>query len=380
MMVRLNFSSVLCAVLMMTLCTCCNKYDDKPALNGWENLGKEEPDDPDAPDNPDNPDNPDDGPYFRMRGLVLGWSDVSNPSVIDYVKIARENGINTFSIYGAPTTTQIWTDFQKKCADAGIDLEYEEHMMSFLLPRALFDTHPEYFRMDENGNRTKDANGCPSSEGALEQVRKNAREIGLNYEPTNDKYYFWLDDGGDICHCPKCKGLNASDQALIFENEVIKSLKTINPKAKLAHLCYFNTLYAPKVTEPHPDIFLEFAPFYRTWAEPLANTWAKGNNGLSHADYLRALKENLEVFPAETAQVLEYWMDDSLFSGWDPKNLVEVPWKSEVFLSDIDTYASYGIRDITCYAAYVGPSYVLKFGYPHFLAEYGQGLLNYEKK
>lgn len=374
MMFRLNFSSVLCSVLMMTLCTCCNKYDDKPALEGWENLGKEEPDDP------DNPDNPDDGPYFRMRGLVLGWSDVSNPSVIDYVKIARENGINTFSIYGAPTTTQIWTDFQKKCADAGIDLEYEEHMMSFLLPRALFDTHPEYFRMDENGNRTKDANGCPSSEGALEQVRKNAREIGLNYEPTNDKYYFWLDDGGDICHCPKCKGLNASDQALIFENEVIKSLKTINPKAKLAHLCYFNTLYAPKVTEPHPDIFLEFAPFYRTWAEPLANTWAKGNNGLSHADYLRALKENLEVFPAETAQVLEYWMDDSLFSGWDPKNLVEVPWKSEVFLSDIDTYASYGIRDITCYAAYVGPSYVLKFGYPHFLAEYGQGLLNYEKK
>lgn len=377
MMFRLNFSSVLCAVLMMTLCTCCNKYDDKPALKGWENLGKEEPDDP---DNPDNPDNPDDGPYFRMRGLVLGWSEVSNPSVIDYVKIARENGINTFSIYGAPRSTQIWTDFQKKCADAGIDLEYEEHMMSFLLPRDLFDTHPEYFRMDENGNRTKDANGCPSSEGALEQVRKNAREIGLNYEPTNDKYYFWLDDGGDICHCPKCKGLNASDQALIFENEVIKSLKTINPKAKLAHLCYFNTLYAPEVTEPHPDIFLEFAPFYRTWAEPLANTWAKGNNGLSHADYLRALKENLEVFPAETAQVLEYWMDDSLFSGWDPNNLVEVPWKSEVFLSDIATYASYGIRDITCYAAYVGPSYVLKFGYPNFLAEYGQGLLNYEKK
>ena len=73
-------------------------------------------------------------------------------------------------------------------------------------------------------------------------------------------------------------------------------------------------------------------------------------------------------------------MDDSLFSGWDQNNLVEVPWKSEVFLSDINTYASYGIRYITCYAAYVGPSYVLKFGYPYFLEEYGQGLLNYEKK
>ncbi|MGN0191875.1 MAG: DUF4838 domain-containing protein, partial [Candidatus Cryptobacteroides sp.] len=224
----------------MALSASCNKNDDKPALKGWENIGKEESDDP---DNPENPDDPDDGPYFRMRGLVLGWTEVSNPSVIDYVNIAKENGINTFSIYGAPRTTQIWADFQKKCADAGIALEYEEHMMSFLLPRDLFDTHPEYFRMDENGNRTNDANGCPSSAGALEQVRLNAREIGLNYEPTNDKYYFWLDDGGDVCHCPQCRNLSASDQALIFENEVIKSLKTINPKAKLAHLCYHNTLY-----------------------------------------------------------------------------------------------------------------------------------------
>ena len=28
------------------------------------------------------------------------------------------------------------------------------------------------------------------------------------------------------------------------------------------------------------------------------------------------LKENLEVFPVETAVVLEYWIDVSMFSGW----------------------------------------------------------------
>jgi len=137
----------------------------------------------------------------------------------------------------------------------------------------------------------------------------------------------------------------------------------------------------PKSVTPHKDIFLEFAPFYRNWSYPLSEEWHEGRvSGMTHGKYLRALKENLKVFPAETAQVLEYWMDDSLFSNWDPNNLVEVPWDNEVFLSDIKTYASYGIRNITCYCAYVGPGYVKKFGFPDFLAQYGQGLSNYGKE
>jgi hypothetical protein len=100
---------------------------------------------------------------------------------------------------------------------------------------------------------------------------------------------------------------------------------------------------------------------------------------MTHAKYLKSLADHLKVFPAETAQVLEYWMDDSLFSGWNPNNLKEVPWNYEgVFLKDLDTYASYGIRYITCYCAYVGPDYVKKFGFPQFLVDYASGLYNYE--
>lgn len=350
----------------------CDKSEGGSALEGWENLIPDE--------DKEEPEIPEGETFFLTRGLVMGWSEVSNPYKIDYIKLAKENGINTFSIYNADRSSLVWKNFMQDCQEAGIDIEFEEHMMSFLLPRDLFESHPEYFRMDTNGNRVKDANGCPSSEGALEEVYKNAIIIGRNYEPTNNKYYFWLDDGGDICHCPKCKGLTASDQALIFENVVIEALKEINPDAKLAHLCYSNTLDAPKQIEPHEDIFLEFAPFFRNWTVPLTNKTAVGRTGISHAEYLQALTENLKVFPAETAQVLEYWMDDSLFSNWDPDNLVEVPWNNDVFLSDINTYASYGIRHVMCYCAYVGPDYVDKFGDVSFLSEYGQGLLNYERK
>lgn len=375
---RINKILVISLVLSayVSFLSSCDPQDDKNnAIDGWEHIGGDKPDETDKPDVPEEPEK-----WFKMRGLVLGWSEVSNPSVIDYIKIARENGLNTFSVYNADRTTQNWKNFAKKCEDAGIDLEFEEHMMSFLLPREMFDTHPEYFRMDKNGKRTNDANGCPSNQDALDVVRIKAKEIARNYTPTNDRYYFWLDDGGDICHCDKCKDLNASDQALIYENVIIEAVRELNPNGMVAHLCYHNTLNPPKTIKPKEGIFFEFAPFYRSWTEPLANTWAKGSAELTHADYLRALKENLEVFPVETAQVLEYWMDDSLFSGWNQNNLVQVPWSNEIFLSDLKTYASYGIRNITCYAAYVGPSYVQKFGFPDFLVDYAQGLYNYENE
>lgn len=319
-------------------------------------------------------------PWFKTRGIVAGWNDVCNPELIDYISLAKTNGINTFSIFGANRESEEWKEFVRQCGKVGIELEYEEHQMSFLLPRALFNSHPEYFRMDEKGQRVSDANGCPSSEGALAEVRRNTAILAKNYVPTNNRYYFWFDDGGGICHCDKCKGLNYADQALLFENEIIKVLQKINPEAMLAHLCYPGAEEAPQKIKPHPDIFLEFAPFYRNLLRPLREKSAVGKYGVTHGEYLKTLEEHLKVFPAETAQVLEYWMDDSLFSEWNPNDLKEVEWNLDIFRKDLDTYASFGIRHIVCYSVYVGPAYVKKFGYPRFLEEYGKGLLNYKNK
>lgn len=364
--------------LMFTFCSCAETIDDTQK-DDEEEVVNPDPDDEEDPDDSDDPVVPDDEKWFKTRGLVASWSDVSSPDVIDYIGLAKANGINTFSIFGANRVLQDWKDFVSECEAAGISIEYEEHMMSSVLPRALFYSNPEYFRMNEKGERVNDANGCPSSAEALEVVKNNAKNIAKSYAPTNNKYYFWLDDGGGICHCEKCKDLNYADQALIYENAIIEAIKEINPDAQLAHLCYAASVDPPRTIKPHKDIFLEFAPFYRSMSHPLSHEWIVGRYSMTHGQYLKALRENLEVFPAETAQVLEYWMDDSLFSNWDPSNLVEVPWDNEIFMDDLKTYASFGIRNIMCYSVYVGPDYVQKFGFPHFLEEYAQGLLNYER-
>ena len=395
-MIKRSIKTLLLVLLCCSTGISCGKQGDSHnAISGWEKMGEEDepseepskepstPTDSDDPSSDDSSKDPDEDRWFKTRGIVCGWSDVYAPYhtyKIDYLDIAEKHHLNTFSIYGADRSSDSWKQYMESAAKIGVKFEFQEHMMSFLSPRDLFKTHPEYFRMNKQGVRVEDANGCPSSEGALAQVFLNAKRLGESYKPTNHRYYFWLDDGGDVCYCEHCKGLSASDQALMFENKIIEALKTLDPDAQLAHLAYNNTTEAPKNVKPAEDIFLEFAPFHRTWEHALSETWAEGNSGWTHAKYLRALQENLKVFPKETAQVLEYWMDDSLFSGWNQSKLKQVPWNSKIFLDDLKTYAKYGIRHITCYCAYVGPNYNQQFGFPDFLIEYADGLYNFEKQ
>ena len=319
--------------------------------------------------------------FFDMKGIILSWDDVKNQAAPDWINLLKESGINTISVASVPEMgydQKEYLDYKQKCIDAGLDFEYEDHAMSHLVPRELFDEHPEYFRMDENGVRQKDGNGCPSCEEGLEVMMSNVKAFADIHHPTNHKYYFWLFDGGDICHCEKCKGLSASDQGLIFENHIIQALRKFDPEATLAHLAYSSTSPAPTVIRPEEGIFLEFAPFYRRWDKPLNDREALRDGQIwTHGDYLDMLEDNLKVFPAETAQVLEYWMDISQRSGWK-KPAVQLDWHKEVYLEDLATYASYGIKNITAYAIYADENYLNAFHDLSFVKDYGKGLVDFK--
>ena len=87
------------------------------------------------------------------------------------------------------------------------------------------------------------------------------------------------------------------------------------------------------------------------------------------------LDANLKLFPRDTAQVLEYWIDVSRFMGQQhSKERVRLPWNRDVFLADLASYRRRGIRHITSFACRVDAEYLKKFGDPSFIAEYGEGL------
>lgn len=318
--------------------------------------------------------------FFQLRGIVLAWEDVvADPAIIDWLGTMKETEMNTISIFGRDYQSPEYYELKQKCIDAGFDFEYEEHGMTWLLPRDLFGEHPEWFRMDENGNRVPDYNCCPSNPEALAAIRGNVKSLSEKYAPTNHRYYFWLHDGGDKCHCPECEKYNLADQALLIENTIIEALREFDPEAMLAHLAYDKTTPAPQCVKPAEGIFLEYAPIDREHSRPLLDAEARwvDRPRWCNGDYYQMLLDNLEVFGSENSQVLEYWLDDSLASMWS-KPQSELHFDREVFDTDLKMYADLGIRNITCYGAWLDDYYAKTYGDISFIEYYCKALRDYK--
>jgi hypothetical protein len=311
-------------------------------------------------------------PFFRTRGVVLVPEDLT---LADWPERAKAAGLTTIALHHGLMPKVVMdfvqspegTRFLTRCRELHLEVEYELHAMSQLLPRDLFARQPDLFRMNDEGVRTADANLCVSSAEALDIVGRNADTISQVLKPTTGRFFLWGDDARPWCRCPKCRGLSDSDQALVMENHLIGAIRKIDNSARLAHLAYANTLEAPRQVKPDRGIFLEYAPISRRYDIPYAQ-----QTGSSFQDALDALDGNLDVFGRDSAQVLEYWLDVSRFSKYK-KPPEKLPWMQSVFAADLDTYGSRGLRHVTTFAVYIDREYVSLYGEPP-LAEYGSKL------
>lgn len=248
----------------------------------------------------------------------------------------------------------------------GLSVEYEFHGMGYFLPRELFDSHPEYFRVNQEGERTGDYNMCASNDEALEIVAKTAAKLATSLYGTTHNFYFWLDDGhGRYCHCPKCKELSASDQQLIILNRMLKEIRKEIPDARMAYLAYMDTLEPPTKIKPDEGIFLEYAPFrkYIAKGEQAPAEIARENSMIAPL---------VKAFPNEEKKVLEYWYDNSLFSRWKkPPQKFELD--KELLFKDVPEYKKAGFDFISTFACFLGKDYEELHGEVG-VAEFGEAI------
>ncbi|MHA1804107.1 MAG: DUF4838 domain-containing protein [Promethearchaeota archaeon] len=248
-----------------------------------------------------------------------------------------------------------------------IDIEFEVHALSWLLPKDKFKTTPTFFRENYKKFRTPDHNCCVSNENALELIQKNAKKLSEIIIPTTNRYYFWQDDGKDVfCHCDECRHLSASDQALILMNTIIDGIKEINSDAKLSFLAYLSTLDTPKLIKPRKDIFLEFAPIRRKF-----HCAINDNRSLRNYKQVQKLKSLISYFGITNAQILEYWLDCSLFSGWRENVRKKIPFQEEILQADVNFYKSLGFKSMTSFAVFLDDLYIKKYGFPP-ITRYGE--------
>ncbi len=303
---------------------------------------------------------------IRHKGVVVHpdeitqtWKNVILGSDIDFIGVHPVGGegshtrVRDIAENGLPGEC---ADNARELVKHGVGLEYELHVMSLLLPRSLFAEHPEYFRLDENGNRNADYNCCASDADALEIISRNACELAKKLPSTTHRYCFWLDDVRDkCCHCPECSRLSVSDQALAVYNAVQRGIRRADSLGRQSYLAYCGAVELPEHVTPEEGVYLEYAPFDRDFRKPMSDP--------ANAASARSARELAAFFGADESKVLEYWLDNSMFSGWKkpPKRLDVDP---ELIKRDLEFYDSLGYGAVTTFACYLGADYEELWGAP----------------
>ena len=318
------------------------------------------------------------------KGVVLYPFDLS---LRDWPERAARAGINTIGLHAARrldvlqdfVTSDEGQSFLQRCKALGIQVEYELHAMSDLLSRELWYKDRSMFRVDDKGRPTQEKNCCPHSAAAMDIIAQKAVKWARIFTPTTHRYFYWPDDGSQWCNCPKCKGLSASEQALLVENRIVRELRQFDPQAMLSHISYHTTLAAPRQVKPEAGIFLEFAPYSRNLASPIASRDAKTRRSSAPQDpnpemnggYLDILEANMKVFAPATTQVLEYWLDVSLYG----RPAKKVPFDPAICRADIAAYRKLGVKHITTFATFIDAQYMKLHGDPQpDIAAYGEAL------
>ncbi|MFA6567493.1 MAG: hypothetical protein WCS96_04710 [Victivallales bacterium] len=253
----------------------------------------------------------------------------------------------------APFTVEEWFRFFAKlkfnatsqnegdafiATETGIRLEIGLHGMSELLPRKLFETRPELFRMfqpeDFSGKRTSDSNFCcnhPDSKRIVqENYRKKVKSLKGIYAVHN-----WADDlpAGGWCMCPLCRSYTPTDQSMISMRHFAEVIAEEKLPIRVPVIAYHDTMYPGKLVPAPKEGFLLYAPRERCYAHAI-NDPACAKNRF----YFKALQEWMAKFAGiDDAHTFEYYFDQILFRGL-------YPFIPDVILGDMAAYEKAGIQ------------------------------------
>ena len=174
------------------------------------------------------------------KGVVLTPDDFIG---VDWLAKFKEIGLNTLGLHsgGGPGHNVLEhlgncasTEFHEKVKAAGIDYEYELHAPHDLLPRDVFNTHPEFFiqPMGPKKERVTTGNWCGGTKAALDTIAANGATLGMKLNPSTHRHFFWGEDLNDgWCHCDKCAQYSPSDQNLRTANAIAAKLEETDPEA-----------------------------------------------------------------------------------------------------------------------------------------------------
>jgi len=250
-----------------------------------------------------------------------------------FIPWMARRGINAFSYIRHAHDTRLRIDeVATALAENGIESEYGGHVIQLLLPRALFERHPEYFPRGSDERRNPRGNLCASNREALEIVRRNAIEY-LNHFPENRLLHVWGADvfDGAWCQCAQCARLSPQLQYMSVVNAIADSISQETP---VAYLAYHDTLEPDPGLRPRANVCFEWAPRERCYSHAIDEPACPTN-----PRYWESLQRYIELFKGR-GHIFEYYADAILFGGMG----FATP---AVIASDLRAYHRAGLRSIS---------------------------------
>ena len=160
-------------------------------------------------------------PAFRDR-ILFYWPNNYSP-VEDWIDFCAKVRLNRIAFHYTWPATDWYFGLRKRLRPElekrGLAVEVGGHFLSALMPRSLFKDHPDWFRMNEQGQRVNDFNLNPFNSEALDFVASAVSKYLLR-TPEASLYHVWADDidGGGWSHEPGKEQYTPSDQALLVSN------------------------------------------------------------------------------------------------------------------------------------------------------------------
>ncbi|MBQ6164978.1 MAG: DUF4838 domain-containing protein [Clostridia bacterium] len=137
------------------------------------------------------------------------------------------------------------------------------HTLQQFVPASLFETHPEYFGCDENGEHKINRQPCLHNADVFALAVAWAKNYFSQY---NAILSVSQNDNQDFCQCGECRAFNkahgGTDSAsmLDFVNRVADEVRKDYPDARFETLAYQNSLMPPTGLEVGEDIVIRLCP------------------------------------------------------------------------------------------------------------------------
>jgi len=138
-------------------------------------------------------------------------------------------------------------------------------------PEEHFTSHPEYYMLDGNGNRSPQQL-CTTNPDAIRIATESTLRI-LREKPASRVISVSKNDGGGTCLCDTCRALDEAEgtnaAALLYMvNRVAERVEAEFPDVAVSTLAYLETIKPPKTLRPRHNVAIQLCTDNCMWSHP----------------------------------------------------------------------------------------------------------------